>query len=152
MTLMKATMATLIIHHLETVWECGYRKLGTSMVDLCLKIREHIEDFDYDKVILTRFEDDELQDDHYETGLADYIDRVEIYGYGWGDEDRANSGHDNWTEGGAHSKYVYLAEWMKELDGDIHICGAFDFECIEDLQIALRALDKKFSRLEDLIV
>ena len=145
-------MRTLIIHHLETIWDFGYRKSGTNMIELCLKIKEHIENIGYDKIILTRFEDGELQCEHYETGLGYYIDKVEVYGYGWDKSCLDGSNPDDWTEGGAHSEYVYLAEWMRYLEGEIHICGAFDFECIEDLQIALRALNKKYRRVEELIV
>ena len=34
----------------------------------------------------------------------------------------------------------------------VYLAGAFDGECIEDMEIALNALKIKFHRVEDLIV
>lgn len=150
-------MKTLIIHHLESMWEHGYRKSGTCFEFLCLGVVDHLNWYKYDRVILTRFEDDSLEDEHHYSGLSQYVDSVKIYGYGWGQEDIYNhvfSGGDptDFIEGGSHSPYVYIADWMKKLYGDIDICGAFEYECLEDLQIALDYLGLQYNKIHSLIV
>lgn len=141
----------LIIHHLETMWENGYRHFATSFEELQEKFIRHLENSNYDFVILTRFEDWEL-DDSYFPALAEKISAVHDYAYGWEREQVADQ-IENFTDGGKHSEVVYLADWMRKLKGcDVRIAGAFDGECIEDLEIALRALEVQFSRIEALIV
>lgn len=149
------TMKVLIIHHLETMWNTAMRlNFGTSFEREAEKVREHLEENDYDKVILTRFEEPELEYEHYETGVADYISDVYDYAYGWErDEDNGEEGRD-WTEGGNHSPIVKLEPWMHELKqrgATVDLCGAFDGECIEDMEIALTAVGIPFTRLEHLI-
>ena len=56
-----------------------------------------------------------------------------------------------WTLGGNHSEVVIVPEWMENLKGEVFICGAFDGECIEDLEIALKGANKEFKRVEHLI-
>lgn len=146
-------MRTLIIHHLESIWEEGYKKNGTDFETLCFSVVQHIEEVEYDRVILTRFENPQFEDAHHYTGLSQFIDEVQEYGYGWdGDCVLEDEEDEDWVEGGEHSEFVWLAPWMRTLNGDVDICGAFDFECIEDLEIALRALEIKFNRIEKLIV
>lgn len=50
------TEKVLIIHHLESTWESGYNGFGESFESLAAKIIMHIQESDYDKVILTQFE------------------------------------------------------------------------------------------------
>lgn len=143
----------LIIHHLEQEWESAYIKHGTSFFELSVNFIEHIENGEYDRVILTRFDDYSLGNEHQMSGIANYIDQVETYGYGWCNDDVLNDDTDeDWVEGGTHSEYVWLAPWMRDLNGEIFISGAFDGECVEDLEIALNALNIEFTRLEELIV
>ena len=59
---------------------------------------------------------------------------------------------DRFCEGGSHSEAVLIEDWMQLSGEDVYISGAFDGECIEDLEIALRHCQVKFSRIEDLIV
>lgn len=48
---------------------------------------------------------------------------------------------------------VLIADWMKKLPSkNVFISGAFDGECIEDLEIALDFLDIDYTRIEKLIV
>jgi len=150
----------LIIHHLEPCWQSAYNKIAnTSFESLCQDFIEHIEDNQYDWIILTQFEDWKAQNDHYLTGIAHYIDQWEEYGYGWGKEVLEDERHVNpkyrqeWCNGGNHSEMVLIADWMKEIKNeDIYISGAFDGECIEDLEIALDFLKINYKRVESLII
>lgn len=145
----------LIIHHLETCWKDGYHNKGTSFEELCEKVRTHIKRSNYNKVILTRFEDNRLEQEHLINGLTyTYIDDVHSYMYGWEEGNIQGEEGVDWVKGGNHSDIVLLDYWMKPLNQfkEVRICGAFDGECIEDLEIALSALNIKYKRLENLIV
>lgn len=149
-------MRTLIAHHLEPMWESGYQKAaGLTTDELCRMVGEHCKNIGYNKIIITRMEEFCLEDCHYDNGLGQA--EVRTYGYGWVEQhvkawiDCGNDASD-WVEGGAHSNFVFIAPWMRQLTGEVHICGAFDFECIEDLEIALRHLDIDYKRIEDLII
>lgn len=145
-------MKVLIIHHLETMWESGLLNKGTSFEEQIELIFEHLEQEEYDKVILTRFEDWTLEPEHYL--IANFISVVHPYAYGW--EEDCFEGQEkgvDWIEGGNHSEAVLLEDWMKDLKGcEVKICGAFDGECIEDLEIALSACEVEYNRIDRLIV
>jgi len=150
-------MKTLIIHHLETMWEYGYKKFGTTFSDIAEKIVCYLEESCYDRVILTRFEDDSFEDEHFDTGLVHYIGEIYDYAYGWHrdslDLEDDSKLPDDFTEGGYHSDIVYVPDWVKSLKThQVSLCGAFDGECIEDMEIALTAAEVKFERLNALIV
>lgn len=140
---------TLIIHHLEPMWQQGYESKGTSFERLVGRLEYHLERNNYDRVILTRFEDSHLDEAEYEF-IRGYVNQVEQYGYGWEASEREEQ-PDRFCEGGTHSEAVLLEDWMR-LDGEVFICGAFDGECIEDLEIALRFLGVQFTRIPELIV
>lgn len=147
-------MKVLLIHHLETIWQAGYRMYGTTFFDVAQDILNHITGESYDRVILTRFEDPRLEDEHWESGIADFIDEIQEYGYGWDLDmvDREKEGID-WVWGGEHSEVVLLFDWIARLRGnDVHLCGAFDRECIEDMELALEGCGVNFERLEHLII
>lgn len=144
-------MQVLIIHHLQTMWEESYNKFGTTCFDLCVGIKEHIEENSYDQVILTQFENFQAESIHENTELSYSVDRWEEYGYGW--ESSMFSNESEYCEGGAHSEVVYLPDWLKNLKGaKVDLCGAFDGECIEDMEIALNHCDIPFNRIEQFIV
>lgn len=145
-------MKVLIIHHLETMWESGLRNNGTSFEEQIELIFEHLKEEEYDKVILTRFEDWTLEPEHYL--IANFISVVHPYAYGWErDSFEGQKEGVDWVEGGYHSDAVLLEDWMKELKGnEVEICGAFDGECIEDLEIALSACKVEYNRINRLIV
>jgi hypothetical protein len=142
-------MKVLIIHHLERIWENGYKKFGTSFDELVEKFYEHLSHETYDLVILTRFEDFRLDDDYWP--IAQYVDRVETYAYGWEKQEMLDN-PGIFCEGGSHSEAVLIEDWMRLSGHDVYISGAFDGECIEDLEIALRHCQVKFFRIEDLII
>lgn len=144
-------MKTLIIHHLEPMWENGYNKFGTTCFDLCTGLTEFLEKNCFDQIILTQFEDWNPQPIHHETGLSDFITKYEEYSYGW---ERDCFRHENeFCEGGTHSEVVWLPDWLKGLrNHSVSLCGAFDGECIEDMEIALSHCVGNFSRIEEFIL
>ena len=142
-------MKTLVIHHLESMWESSYLKVGgISYEDLLYRFREHLEDTEYDRVILTRFEDNRFEPEH-ET-IQEFVNEVYDYAYGW--EYSEETRGEDFCEGGSHSERVYIAEWMRSLSGGVYISGAFEGECIEDLEIALSHVGVKFNKIRSLIL
>lgn len=146
-------MRILIIHHLEPIWESGYKRFGTSFEEQAEKVVEHLQENTYDLVNLIRFEENKLSEEHYEAGLNKYVDNVFDYAYGW--EAGSIDGKEgvDWAIGGIHSEIVLLEDWMRHLKGhEVDLCGAFDGECVEDIEIALEAVGVEYRRLEHLIV
>lgn len=143
-------MNILILHHVESMWEEGYAMYGTSFHQVLEDIADHLEVNEYDRVILTRFEDVTLEPEHWL--IADHISTVEAYAYGW-ERIELEYTPDDFCPGGTHSEVVYLAPWMRELPKTgVHIAGAFDGECIDDLETALEYLEIDYQRIETLIV
>jgi len=147
------------MHHLEPMWDASYRQFGnTCFAELCEEFVEHIEINDYDRVILVQFEDWKPQELHYLYGLGQLVTDSYNYAYGWTSEEAESCAEDNsnnveFCEGGRHSDVVMIAEWMHELKGqDIYISGAFDGECIDDLETALDFLELPYTRIEELII
>lgn len=147
-------MRILIIHHLEKMWDQEYRKFNTTFEEQVELVLQHLEENEYDRVILTRFENHELGEEHCQ--LAHLIDVVHVYGYGWDHEmmDQGSFSSDQkWTDGGNHSEIVLIDKWMEQLQGhEVSLCGAFDGECIEDMEIALEGANVQFNRINELIV
>lgn len=143
-------MRTLIIHHLEPCWETGYKSFGTCFQNLLWKFAHHLETNQYDQIILTRFEDHTICPEEYEP-IYYWINQVHAYSYGW-EAEELEEYPDRFCEGGNHSEAVLIEDWMKELTGEVYISGAFDGECVEDLEIALRHCGINFKRIEELIV
>ncbi len=146
-------MKTLIIHHLEPCWNSSYYKFGTNFEDLEVKVSSWIKKNKTEKVILTLFEDYKI-DPYYYPNLFDLVTDVENYGYGWDEELKNQLEEQNETvvEGGYHSDYVWVPKWVKDLRGPVKLCGAFRGECLEDMEIALRAANVKYKLVEKLVV
>ena len=148
-------MNVLILHHVETMWAESLLKIGGVDFETFLwDIKEHIEENDYDKIILTRFEGCELESEHW--SIAEYISEVQEYACGWCadmyDSDYHIEGVD-YCEGGQHSEVVELQQWQHNLKGhNVNLAGAFDGECIDDMETALNFLSVPFERIEHLIV
>jgi len=141
------------------MWSTGFERLGHDLYEYAERLISHLDRLEYTRIILTQFEDWKPEAFHDEIGLTPYICQWEEYGYGWCremfDNDEQfidNEGH-TWVEGGEHSEIVLIDEWMHNLRGHtVSICGAFDGECIEDLEIALEGANVPFKRINDLII
>lgn len=142
-------MKILILHHVEPIWESGLLKFAKlSFNDLEEKFYEHFQENQYDKVILTRFEDWKINDDY--NLIGQYINKVETYDYGWTKE-LCEQNELEYCEGGNHSEVVWIADWQKELKGhEVYISGGFRGACLEDLQIALDHLNINYKEIKEL--
>lgn len=177
----KAAKKVLILHHVEPMWNDSLiSKGGVSFDELQKNLAEHLEENKYDKVIVTRFEEFKCEQETY-YALYPYIDECETYGYGWDiescfyidDEDtddttlaleaikeRLENGDivrnkygTRFVNGGNHCEIVEIPDFLDDIKtADVYLAGAFDGECIEDMEIAMQALKIDFTRLEQFIV
>lgn len=132
------------------MWEHGYKKQGTSFEELEEKFAHYIRKCHPKRVVLTRFEDYQISYDDY-PNLINLVDDIYDYAYGW-EPDMFNS-PDEYCEGGSHSTVVYVPEWIKKLSKKrVYLSGAFDGECIEDMEIALNHVRAKYTRVNSLII
>jgi hypothetical protein len=147
-------MRVLILHHLEPMWRDGYKRCGTTFERLQEKVVDFLQENVFDKIILTRFEDTDIcTSEGYSFEFADKVNDVRDYGYGWPAE-ALEDAPDRFCLGGNHSEAVLIDDWMLPLKkaARVVIAGAFDGECIEDLEIALAHLGIDFEREESLII
>ena len=148
-------MKVLIAHHVESMWEQALLKLhGVSSEELIQSIGEFCEANSIDKIILTRFEDWE-QEDLHRYFWGNFNVTVHPYAYGWCQEVMEDLDYeelDDYIEGGDHSEYVLIENWMHELKKEeVFLAGCFDGECIEDMEIALTHCEVPFKRVESCI-
>lgn len=145
-------MKILICHHIEPHWDKSLRKHGTSFLKLEEAVTKHVRRAKYDKVIVVRFETYSFDRDicDYET-LYPYISDIVEYGVYYGNDYREEGFEHAYVS--AHEGYAPIAEWMYNLrEHQISICGAFDGQCVADLEACLNHLKIKYRRIEDLIV
>jgi hypothetical protein len=134
-------MKILIIHHLEPCWDYGYKRYGTQFQDLERRACSWIRKNKPDKIILTRFESHSCDFSEYES-LPKYVNEVQVYEYGWDYEiaKELRKNGEKMVKGGFHSEYVWVPKWIINLKGNlVKAFGAFRGECLEDLEIALKA-------------
>lgn len=168
-------MKTLIIHHLEPEWSHGYLQHGTTFAQLCEKFAQHLDETEYDQVILTQFNYTRLDEAWPYEPLIGRIDQQHEYGYGYeidsfiNDDDEREDAENTLEScgeyvtqygvklcnGGNHSSVLPIDDWMMELkrkNSQVFISGAFDGECIEDLECVLKHIGIDFNRIESLII
>ena len=150
-------MNILLIHHLEEMWDRGYKNYDTHFEKESLKVINFIKNNEFDEVVLVRFEDFELGDEHYSVGLHEHVDRVETYGYGWQREELEEQDPEGegvrWADGCDHSEVVLLDDWIKDLKGhNVTLVGAFEDECIATISAALEQCGVEYKREDSLIV
>jgi len=147
-------MKCLIIHHVESQWAPAMKQRGHSYEQYLVKLFDYLSDTSFNKVVLTRMEDTRFEDLHYVHGLDHFVTDVEEYGYGWEQQMIEDNlvNREDFVEGGQHSEIVWVPAWLKKLPDKVHLCGCFDGECLEDMEIALKAAGKEVIRVEHLIV
>lgn len=141
-------MKTLIIHHIEETFEkTFYNTTKESLTEFVIELSEYLEKTQFDKIILTQFEYNE-KDLFYRILSSNFYIQLEEYGYGWDEKDDCNT----WIDGGLHSRFLPVPNFLEQLKkDDIKLCGIFDGECLEDLQILLNTFDISYERLEKFI-
>ena len=160
-------MATLILHHYEKFWEEQIEKYGTTFEECTHKILDFIENTNIDKVIVTRFEGHQLEDEHDQLFNVCQNECIDIecitYPYGW-QRDLSNPDHADELEGFSwcqgtrdhHSEndIIEIEEWQRNLQDEdlVYVAGAFENECVLDLTTALDALNVNYEQVEGLVV
>jgi hypothetical protein len=158
----------LILHHFETIWNEGLSKFNTTFEDQLNKYIDYILDNKdtLDKVIITRFEGINFEDEHYP--LISLLDNLNIqyecieYGYGWTkDSNREFFSPKNenitWCQGTrdyhTEEDVILIEEWMHDLKNDnIFLAGSFENECVLDIKTAFDAINVNLTKLDDLVV
>lgn len=144
-------MKILLLHHVEPCWEKSYKNFGTSLSEIEVECLDWIEENNPDKVILTRFEENQCSYEEYEY-LVPYVDTVYDYAYGW-DKEAIEGYEEDFVEGGNHSDFVYIPQWIKKLKHDkVYLAGAFKYECLEDMEIALSSQCIDFETINHLCI
>jgi hypothetical protein len=158
-------MKILIVHHLQPMWDSGLQRQGSSFEEMKYSLIEHLEDNYYDKVIFTMFEDYQRMD--YHEGLYGNMDFIE-YGYGWEPEqfedaeyldERYYSENDSILIPVSNAYYCErwalindeVREWLPSKTDNVFICGAFEGECLADLESVLDHCNIEYSRINELI-
>ena len=154
-------MKTLIVHHIQPIWDKAMQGRGISFEEYQTELNQHLKETDYSKVIFTMFEEWKQMPFHYPI-LDDVYTFTEFheYGYGWHIEEwkELDDGTiidecgNMYCEGGFHSQVVAIDDWLQELPKkEVDICGVFDGECVEDLEVALSFLKVPYKRINELI-
>lgn len=166
MTILNNDLNTLIIHHFESVWNDGLAKFDMNME----KMSDQIIDFlsekrpDINNIIITRLEGINYEHEHskiLEFAKENDINiRIEEYGYSYYPENftketlktldtvkptRYNSDENN---------ILPIMDWQKELKHhkSVAISGAFDGECVRDMEDIVLHTRGNYERVDELIV
>jgi len=164
-------MNVLILHHFSSYWENGFNNEGTSFENEMGKVTDYIKNTNIDQVILPLFEGEETNYDHYklvnicsERGI---MLKVTEYGYNWRipeDEEcylewsKENKEGVDWCKStrddAEEDNIVVIEDWQKELKyaNKVLVAGAFEGQCVRDLEDALTAINISYERVEGLIV
>lgn len=165
-------MKVLLLQHFESYWDGPMQDLhNTSFEDCMNKVLDFVASRDdLDKIIITLFEDYELNHE-YEI-LQKLCDNkgIEIeahnYAYAWykdpDPEDTAypeSTRNIDWCPGTrdhhGEEDVIQIDEWQKELkeqNAHVFLGGAFEDECLKDQEAALNCLEIDYERVEGLIV
>lgn len=149
----------LIIHHFETCWRAGIKRAsGYNLEYWAHKIISHIAHSNYDYIILNRNEGEGPEDFHIDNGFHRYVDLWSEYSYCFPRQRVENPDgtlKDGWIPGGEHSEVLFIPDWaemIKRFD-QVNLIGAYDKECIEDMEVLLTYLiPGKWRRLNNLII
>jgi hypothetical protein len=158
-------MKVLIVHHLQPMWDAGLHRFGTSFEEMKERLLIHLDENTYDKVIFPMFEHYERMD--YHEGIWGINATFVNYDYGWCPEDyeEAEENEDGYelfedqyipVSGSSYCERWALVnsevrEWMPKPEDDVSICGAFDGECLADLESVLDYCNIPYTRLNELI-
>lgn len=139
----------LIIHHVEPMWKDSFDQDEYEYIE---EILQHLEENEYDKVIITSMEGD------YYPPLKAAADVLEDWAYGWEDPEEqpewyeANQIDPNDIIRANGHDYTYLYPWIKELVGsEVTVMGGAQYECLADLCDSLHHLSIPYTKVAELI-
>lgn len=147
----------LILHHVEEMWRTGLATYNTNFDEVAANLINYIENSDFDRIILVRYGDAEIGQEHIESGLAAHVNQIESYAYGWDraemEQKKPDEEGGTWAEGCPHSEVVLLDDWIKALKGhEVVVTGAFANACVETLTTAMDHCDIDYEEELSLIV
>ena len=169
-------MAILLAHHLEELWDESLKKYDTSFDEQVEKLSDFIKHsgVEIDKIIVTSFENFEWDDGHMlllETaGNLNIPIELQTYAYGMmrslNDEhsmekypdDKENitwcyGERDHHTREGEEQDVLDIDDWMIGLKGsDVILTGAFEDECLRDMEVILDNQGINYHKVEELCV
>lgn len=169
-------MAILLAHHLEEFWDESLKKYDTSFDEEVEKLSDFIKHsgVEIDKIIVTSFENFDWDVGHFpliQTAESLNIPiELQTYGYGMqritSDEDSMERYPDEqenitWCYGerdyherdGEEQDVLDIEDWMIELRGsDVILVGAFEGECLNDMETILKSQEIDFHKVEELCV
>jgi hypothetical protein len=169
-------MTTLIAHHLEELWDESLKRYDTSFDEEVERLSDFIKHsgVEIDNIIVTSFENSEWDEGHSPLiKTAEDLNipiRLETYGYGMqrvlSDEssmeiypdDKENitwcyGERDHHERDGEEQDVLDIEEWMGELKGrEVILVGAFEGECLNDMETILDNQDIIFHKVEELCV
>lgn len=156
----------LFLHHFEKMWENSMAKFDATFEGQTEKVLDFLEHNDIDRVILTRFE--EMDIDEEQRPIADYCYRngiqfdLEVYGYGmhrdredmypeedfgtkWCQGTRSHHGEDDVLD---------IEDFHHELKNAkmVYLAGAFEGECVLDQEAIFDEIEVKYEKIEGLVV
>ena len=148
-------MKTIIIHHVQEMWHHGLKQHGSGITEMVAKVYHHLKVNNYDKVIVTNYDSTgELEE--VQKVFRFFYPKVYDYAYGWErSEVHSDSGlieGIDYCEGKIESEIVYMPKWLRALKGEVFLCGAFNTECIDDMECALLGAEINVTRIDELIV
>lgn len=165
-------MSVLVLQHFEEYWREGLANNGTDFETECQKVLDFIlHQEDLTEVIVTRFEHDDFGNEH--GNLIELCESKGIratcheYGYAWSKEGYANDLENSpyaennfnktWCQGTrdyhGEDDVIEIAEWMLPLKREkVYLGGAFEGECIADIEAAFNAIDIDYEEVDGLIV
>lgn len=163
-------MKTLLLHHFEPYWEHSLLKYDTSFEQEVEKVIDYIEynKNNIEKVIITLFEDLELSIEHNSILNICNENNIDIehlnYGYGW-TKDEISTLQDfseqninkTWCQGTRDyhddDDIILIEDWMHNLkEKEVVLCGAFEGECIRDIEAAFDSINVNYEKYSPLIV
>jgi len=65
----------LFLNHFEEMWDDEIKKYGTSLEESLEKVLDFLESTDIDKVIITNFDDDNINEDEYQRAVLNYCQK-----------------------------------------------------------------------------
>lgn len=161
-------MTTLILHHFEPYWQEGLSKYNTSFEEELKKVIDFVSHTDLDRIIVTQFEEFELSIEHrplVELCQNKGIDIQTItYPYGWRRDDDpeqfpSSEKNKTWCQGNRdyHGKddVLIIEDWHHEIKKNkesVLLAGAFEGECLNDIEQILSVLKIPFQKIEGLCV
>lgn len=154
---------TLILHHFESHWNHGLSKFDLTIEQMSDQIIDFLthKNPEINNIIITRFEGIDFEPEHEK--LIKFSEdkginiRVEEYAYSYYEESfrpneyefvkptRDNSDEDN---------VLPVMEWQKDLKkhNSVFLAGAFEGECVRDVEDILEHVGAKFKKMDELVV